>query len=157
MAVYADPSVIECPSVGSTIVVALYDHAARKGGLAHFLLPTAREGLSSDRQATFVDTGFPALLQLMVQHGCLTENLVALYAGGAQFRKALADDALDIGVRNIRAVEQALAKAQIQVHGSHQGGAAGRSLFFDVSDGTLTVQTLSGAKILDFPPLGVAA
>lgn len=137
-----EDEVIVTIGLGSCIAIALYDPAARVGGLAHILLPS--EGLSRDtsNRAKFPSTAVPLVVSEMRKKGA-TGTLTAKIVGGASmFGALIASNAINIGERNVLATRQALESAGIALRGEDVGGDYGRSVYFHLADGRVLVRSL---------------
>lgn len=122
--------------VGSCIAVVLCDPHAKVGGMAHIMLPTATEPDGS--RGKYADTGIDWLLDEVLQAGAMRSRLVAKLAGGAAVLGPKVS--LDIGRRNIEAVQERITKHGIPVAGSDLGGKHGRTILFDPSTGTVRIK-----------------
>lgn len=129
-------------ALGSCVGLVLYDARLAVGGMLHVMLPDSRY-----RSATrdfnpymFADTGFEALLEMVVSLGAARERLVAKLAGGANMLKHSA--VLDIGSRNSEAITALLKLARIPVLGSSIGGTVGRSMQLHLKDGSVRIRLL---------------
>jgi len=135
--------------LGSCVAIVLHDAAARLGGLAHVLLPD--ESLSRDRSnaGKFPSTVVPVLiaeLRRMGSSGPLTARLVG---GASMFGQLLPAGGINMGERNVEASHRALAAAGVPIVAQDTGGDFGRSVFFDVGAGVVTVRSLKrGERVL---------
>src|ERR1700733_12179457 len=103
--------------LGSCVGVVLYDRAAKLGGLAHIVLPSARG--ATDYPGKYADTAIPALIADFDRRlgGKVRARLIAKLVGGAnmfQMDPSLSESSgLNIGRRNQEAIEQILAELTI--------------------------------------------
>ena len=136
-------------ALGSCVGLVLYDPRATVGGMLHVLLPDSRYR-SATREFNpymFADTGFAALLEMVLALGATRQRLVAKLAGGANMLKHSA--VLDIGQRNSEALISLLQSAQIPVLASSIGGTVGRSMLLHLNNGTINVRVLGvGEEVL---------
>lgn len=142
-AVAAGDGVLTCLGLGSCVAVLLHDSAARVGGLAHVVLPSA--SLSRDRSnpARFAETAIPLLLEHTLEAGAVRGRLTARLVGGASLFAALTPPGtVQIGQRNLSACRTALASLGIEVAGEAVGGESGRSVWFAVDTGAVTVRSV---------------
>lgn len=128
-------------SLGSCIGLTLYDPAEKIGGLIHCLLPSSAvdPDKAKSKPGLFVDTGVPALLQKLCDMGCNPKGLVAKVAGAAGLLEGR--DFFGIGVRNHRAVRQALRQAEIRIVAEDIGGTAARTLSLRLPAGITVVKS----------------
>ena len=142
-------AVLATIGLGSCVAIVVHDAQARVGGLAHVLLPS--EGLSRDtsNRAKFPSTAVPLLLQEMRKLGARGPFTAKIVGGASMFASLIPAGALNMGERNIAATREALAEARVQVLREDVGGDFGRSVFFDVADGSVVVRSLKrGERVL---------
>ena len=127
-------------SLGSCVGVALWDHELRAGGMAHVFLPYKLEG--SDRSfGKYGETAVPYLVSRLLSVGCRRENLEAKIAGGANVLPDVSFTFGDIGMLNIQAVCESLAKENIPISGQDTGGDYGRTMRFYIDSGKVTISS----------------
>ena len=145
-AVLREAGALTCLGLGSCVALILDDRAARVGGLAHIVLPSP--SLSRDRTnpARFAETAVPHLINEVVRAGAVRGRLTARLAGGASLFAALtAPGTVQIGQRNLLAARTELAAAGVTIIGEAVGGEVGRSVWFDVGTGIVTVRSVRHA------------
>jgi len=136
-----DPrAVLVTHSLGSCIGVALYDPAARVGGLLHFQLPSSHldPAKANARPMMFADTGLAWLLQLMEQRGAKRRRMAVGLVGAARILNL--PDRFDIGRHNHQAIRKALLDNGLSVQRELIGGGVPRSMYLNVGDGRLRVR-----------------
>jgi len=141
LAAAAAPARLVTYGLGSCVGLCLYDAVQRVGGLAHIFLPSGekeREG----QPALYANTGVERLVQAVVALGGERRRLQAKMVGGA--RLFAHSDTLNVGLRNVEAVQAELRRLEIPLAGREVGGSRGRSLLFDLSDGR--IQITSGGR-----------
>ncbi len=123
--------------LGSCVGVAMYAPQQRLGMLGHIVL--ARSAGATNYPAKFADTAVPHMVSTLVRHGANVGTLVAKIAGGA----CMFEDckSMQIGIANVEAVLQALANAGVRIAGQSVGGTFGRRVCFDLTTGSLTVES----------------
>jgi chemotaxis protein CheD len=135
--------------LGSCVGVVLYDRAAKLGGLAHIVLPSAHGVV--DHPGKYADTAIPALMAEFDRRlgGKARSRLIAKIVGGAnmfQMDYSLREStALNIGQRNKEAIEQILASLTIPIMARDVGGTAGRRLTLDTASGIVRIKVPGGA------------
>ncbi len=135
--------VLVCYGLGSCIGVAAYDTVAKVGGMAHVVLPDSSLGQSGDSGAKFADTGIPRLIQEMCSLGAVQSRIVVKLAGGAQMLAVAAlAGKLDIGRRNVEAVQTALSKLGTRVVSTDIGGNYGRTMQLLLPEGKVVVSSI---------------
>ncbi len=145
-AVAADGT-ISTIGLGSCVAIVLYDAVARVGALAHVLLPS--ESMSRDRSnpAKFPQTVVPLVLAEMRDLGASLGRIRARIAGGASmFGNVLPAGGMNIGERNVTAVREVLAGANLPIVAEDTGSDYGRSVYLFLADGRVEVRSLRGGS-----------
>ena len=104
------------------------------------------EGISEERALDMVLEwlSHPRLLELMAGRGANPRRITARLAGGASMFAALAPPGtIQMGERNVVASKQVLHIHAIPLVGEAVGGDFGRTVRFDVSQGTLEVRSVA--------------
>jgi chemotaxis protein CheD len=136
------PAVLTAYGLGSCLAVVLYDATVRVGGLAHALLPTPQSG-HTDRPGKFVTSAIHEMVAQMEGLGAQRQHIGARLFGGAQmFRPLQPLIEESIGQRNVRAARAALLSLQIPLTGEDVGGSNGRTIEFDLGDGSVVVRSM---------------
>lgn len=121
--------------LGSCVGVAIWDRAAKVGGLAHVVLPES-EGRAGPA-GKFADTAVVEMRRQLMGRGATPGKMTAKIAGGSTM---FGDrTARDVGEKNYQAVLQALRAAGIRITGEHIGGNQGRIIRFSLHDGSVEV------------------
>lgn len=140
-------SVLVTLGLGSCVAVALHDTEAAVGGLAHVLLPSLSLSRASGNPGRFPQTAVPLLAQAMAALGADQRRMTARLVGGASmFSSLAAAGSVQMGERNVVAVRAVLGRMGIPVIGELVGGSLGRSVWFDVSTGQLTVRSVGAGE-----------
>lgn len=138
--VASDGEVLVTLGLGSCVAIMLHDPVARIGGLAHVLLPEARDSAMQGSPAKFANTAVPHLVEEMTRAGADPGRLQARLVGGASmFGVLLSQHRLHTGVRNLNAARAALDAAGIPVEGEEVGREHGRSVYFYPASGRVRV------------------
>jgi chemotaxis protein CheD len=150
-AVRAGAATLSTVGLGSCVAVVLHAPRAGIGGLAHVLLP--EEGLSRDREnrAKFATTAIPLLLEEMsaLSGGAPLAITARLIGGARMFAQLLPQSGINMGERNVQATRATLAEYGIPVVAEDTGADYGRSVYFDVASGRVTVKSLkAGDRVL---------
>lgn len=128
--------------LGSCVGIAIYDRAARLGGLAHVILPSSTRGAGDRRK--FADTAIDWLLDELHKAGAARARLAAKIAGGAKMFGSATTTL--IGDRNIEAVRERLRFHRIPLEGADVGGDKGRKMTFDPATAVVTVQAIGAER-----------
>jgi len=135
-------NVISSGSIGSCVVIGLYDEKLRIGGLAHSMLPRRKsEKGSGELSARYVDEAVDALIQELQSQGSAAGDLVASIVGGARMFKHLTGDNKGIGFQNVEQVKEKLSSLKIPIAFEEVGGSHGRVVLFDLKSGNMTVSS----------------
>ena len=136
MKISNDPeAVLVTYSLGSCIGVAIYDAAAKVGGLLHYLLPESK--LSPEKAIKnpymFADTGIPALFKAAYALGAKKQRMKVVVVGGSQ----IMDQAgfFNIGKRNDIAVRKMFHKNNVLIDYRDVGGVVNRTIKLEVKNG----------------------
>lgn len=130
-------------SVGSCVVIALYDPVAKVGGLAHAMLARRRGGsdTDSDAQAKYVPEAIEHLIAALIRIGGKKNRFVAKLVGGASMFQIFDHGKDSIGSQNVQAARDCLADFGIPVESEDTGGTIGRLVEFDLVTGRVEVNT----------------
>lgn len=154
-------AVVQAPSIGSSLVVVLFDRMAVVSVLAHVMLPDSQlnrsdalvrpgEQVVADEEETlpaqFADWAIPAAVDLFLQAGAQKVQTTVRLVGGAQMFTygGGAGNPLNVGSRNAIACRALLTRAGLRVERSDIGGNRGRSLTYMASQGRLEVSLIGG-------------
>ncbi len=141
LAVSKQPSaVLTIMGLGSCISICSYDPIARIGGIAHVLLPKSLSNPDT-LAAKSAEIAVPNLIKAMVRSGADIRRIKVATAGGAQLFKS-APSTMNIGRRNIQAVNSMLSSLGIGIVASDTGGTKGRTVKLYIGTGTFTVRCI---------------
>lgn len=142
---------IKTGSIGSCVVITMYDKISKVGGLAHAMLPTRREGVSptivdvdfssGNISAKYTDEAVDNLLYEIKKNGGNIENMEAKLVGGASMFRRLGGDKNGIGFQNIESAKNKLKKYNIYVENEDTGGSSGKTVIFSLQTGLVEVIT----------------
>lgn len=145
-ALTTDRVALKTSGLGSCIGVAVHDEVAEISGLLHFMLPRAAEANSRQHpDAKFADTGIASMLSELSDLGGDPARSWAKVAGGAAMIDFRRTDR-SIGERNVVAVRRELEVHGVSIAGADFGGNHGRTIEFDPTTGTLTVDRADGVR-----------
>lgn len=138
----AAPMEMMTMALGSCLGLVLYDEEVRIGGLAHAMHPLRNNVKSNANRAKFVDSAISLMVDRMVKRGARKERLMAKIFGGARMFDHVRGDrgVLQIGEKNIVAARKELQHIGIPIIAECVGGSRGRTIIFNVSDGTVRVK-----------------
>lgn len=136
-------AVLATVGLGSCVAILLHDAESVVGGLAHILLPSRSLGRSDDHAGRFPQTAVPVLVEEMLALGADRRRLVARLVGGASmFSNLVPAGSIQMGDRNVIAVREVLNQMAIPIVAEAVGGTQGRSVWFRVSEGRVTVRVV---------------
>ncbi len=126
-------------SLGSCVGIAIYDPAAKVGGLLHAMLPdsTINPDRAAARPYMFVDSGLPAMFHAVYALGGAKSRMIIKFCGGAQFLDE--KKIFKIGERNIEATITMLARNGVRIAASETGGHESRTVRLDLANGNFTL------------------
>lgn len=134
------PKRLLTPALGSCVGLSLYDPIAKRGGLAHIMLPSPSSHSTDIRPGRFADLAVPELLGMLARAGSPPRNLRAKIAGGAaMFRGDAA--VVSIGDRNVEEVRRQLGLASVPIVAQDVGEAHARTIELLLDDGILLVRS----------------
>lgn len=136
--------VIRTGSVGSCVVIALYDKEKRIGALAHAMLPSSSKGdsvINEKYPARYVDLAIENLVNLLEKKGSKRVNISAKLVGGASMFRKLTSEKNSIGTQNIQMARQKLQELNIPIEAEDTGGSSGKMVIFDLRTGIVDVST----------------
>ena len=131
-------------ALGSCIAVAVYDPAAKVGGLLHFMLPdsTLDAAKAKETPAMFADTGIPLLFKSCYKMGADKKRIVVKVAGGA----SILDESnfFRIGQKNIMAMRKLFWSNNVLIDAEDTGKNFNRTVRLDMSTGKVFVKRAGG-------------
>ena len=145
-AVSHNDDIIKTGSVGSCIVITLYDKEKRIGGLAHAMLPEHNKKTTigddkKDNNAKYVTDAIDLLLEGVIKAGGQQNTLEAKLVGGASMFRRLAHEKHSIGHKNTVAARNYLERLGINIQGEDTGGSSGKIAELNLTNGVLEVNT----------------
>ena len=140
MGVAEHPQRLMTPALGSCVGVALWDPSARRGGLAHVMLPAPSGSSANPESPRFASWAVPSLVELMIANGSERRHLVAKIAGGAAMFRGEAS-AANVGERNIAEVRHQLEIAHVRLVAEDTGGNFARTIELYLDSGVLVVRS----------------
>jgi chemotaxis protein CheD len=129
--------------LGSCVAVVLHDPVPCIGLLVHVVLPSRALSRDHDHPGRAADSAIPHALGAMRECGADPARVTARLIGGASmFSDLLATGTVHIGERNVVACRMGLRTASIPIVREAVGGASGRSVWFEVASGRVTVRSV---------------
>lgn len=144
IAVSKDGGRLVAVGLGSCVAVTLYDRGTGIGGMAHILLPDPSAARDDSNPGRFASTAVPLLREALVAAGARGPFEAKLVGGAALFGTMLGNGGQQMGARNVEATRKALVSLRIPIVASDTGGAVGRTVSFDVINGSLEVRSVRG-------------
>lgn len=144
---------IKTGSIGSCVVIVLYDGEAKVGGMAHAMLPSRTERqkdgvlktkdviFEAEAVAKYADESVDRLLNEVETIGGKKKRIKAKLIGGARMFKILSGDKYGIGYQNIEAARGRLVELGIPIENEDTGGTVGRLAEFNLENGLVDVST----------------
>ncbi len=139
LAVAEHPHVLVTPALGSCVGITLWDAFARRGGMAHIMLPSPGDTRVDGLVSRFASIAIPTLADEVTQ-GSVLRRLVAKIAGGSVMFGS-ENGAPSIGARNIIEVKRQLALLRIPLVAEDTGGAHARTMELHLDTGLVVVRS----------------
>lgn len=141
--------VLVANALGSCVAVVLVDPLTRVAAMAHVMLPQAPEcapgaGITA-YAARYADSAVPALLLALERAGGRRVCTVAYIAGGGQMFTGSLAESMDVPLRNVEAVRQALKQWSLRIRADETGGTTARTLEIDVASLEVSIRVAGGA------------
>lgn len=135
-------------ALGSCLGIVLFDASTRVGALAHVMHPRRARVKNNANRVKFVDTAIPIVVGRMVECGARRETIVAKLFGGARmFESSVGSKGvLQIGDENVATAREQFGALGIPIVAERVGGRRGRTILFDVSDGSVCVTDVDGSE-----------
>jgi chemotaxis protein CheD len=129
-------------ALGSCIGVAIYDPAAKVGGILHFMLPYSNldPGKAQEHPHMFADTGLPLLFRECYRLGAQKSRLRVKVTGGSQVLGNR--EFFQIGRRNYAALRKIFLKNNVLINNEDVGGTKARTLFLEVATGNVWIKVM---------------
>jgi len=131
-------------NVGSCVAICIHDPINKCGGLAHIMLPSSSICRKKVLHSKYADTAVPAITEEMQKTGKCSFGLTAKIAGGANMFPKLKSNTMNIGMKNVQAVKEALAEHGIKLISEDVTGTYGRKVSFNVANGEVIVRNGNG-------------
>ena len=139
------PDTLVTYALGSCVGIALYDPLRNIGGLSHIMLPSSslRSDGTIDDRMKYADTAIPDLISELERNGAGRRTIVAKLIGGANMFNMQGTSFVEtIGERNIAAAKSELDRLGIRLVAEDVGSNYGRTVYFQLEDGMVRVQSL---------------
>lgn len=140
-----DPHTCLTTLLGSCVAACLWDPVAAVGGMNHFLLPQAPEGVQGDRR--YGVQAMELLINGLLARGAARDRLRAKVFGGARMTVAMAD----IGARNALFITRFLEDESIPLDKASLGGTTARRIRFWPHDGRALQFRIEGLRLDERP------
>jgi chemotaxis protein CheD len=129
-------------ALGSCLGIVLFDGTTKIGALAHVMHPKREFVRNNMNRAKFVDSAIALMINRMVKRGARRGEIVAKMFGGAKMFKSVKGNpgVLQIGEKNVAAAREQLEELGIPIVAEDVGGSQGRTICFNVSDGTVLLK-----------------
>lgn len=145
-AIGTESDTLQTGSIGSCVVIGMYDKEHKRGGMAHAMLTTRKGTTDSDQHAPsaakYIDEAIDTLLSDLKKLGSERKDLIAKLVGGARmFRSLHPDSEQSIGTQNIAFAKEYLSRIGIPVVSEDTGGHSGKVVEFHIATGIINVHT----------------
>lgn len=148
LSVRGPQDVILVALLASCVGVALFDRAARVGGLFHVPLPEPIGSGNPWQPESYASTGLPLFIDTLCKAGAKKKNLEAFVAGGALIGNTLEHNLdLDLGGQTADVVMDILSRESIRIRQSETGGLYNMRLSLDLNTWECTIK-----PFIQYPP-----
>jgi len=128
--------------LGSCVAIVLYDPLRKLGGMAHVMLPSKSLARREDVAGKTPQSAIPALLERLTLLGAEPRRLTGRLVGGASLFAGLTPPgSIQMGERNVVASREVLNLYSIPLVAEQVGGESGRSVWFDIKEGTVLIRS----------------
>jgi len=136
-------------ALGSCLGIAIYDPAAKVGGILHVMLPlsTIDPEKARNNPFMFVDTGVPEFFRQAYAAGAEKTRLQVKVAGGANVQQGCVDR-FRIGKRNYIVLKKLLWKNGVLIDAEDVGGTKSRTMSLEIASGNVCLRTGREEKML---------
>lgn len=140
------PDKMETIALGSCVGITLYDKEEKVGALAHVMLPSWKRVANNENRERFADSVIELMVKDLSDSGAGIQDLTAKIFGGARMFGHITGSkgAFNIGDSNVTAVRNELARVGVPIAVERVGGCKGRTITFDLSDGSVMVRDSNG-------------
>jgi len=140
------PMRIMTMALGSCLGIVLFDPVSCIGALAHAMHPRRELVKNRVNSSKFVDAVVELMISRMIRTGADRENIVAKIFGGARMFDSIsgAKGVLQIGSENVKSAREVLASYSIPIVAEDVGGTRGRTIIFDLNDGSVLLRDAKG-------------
>lgn len=137
------PNAYSTSGVGSCVVVCLYSSFEKVGAMAHIMLPTTHivPNYNDKSQYRYANVAIAVMLQQLEAMQIRKSSLVAKIAGGANMFPDVQGRSQKVGDKNVESVREILAEEKITIAGEHVGGTTGRTVYFEIGNGIVTIKS----------------
>jgi len=135
-------------ALGSCLGIVLYDEKTRLGALAHVMHPNRNKVKNNSNKGKFVDTAVDVMISGLSEAGGIPGSVTGKIFGGATMfdSNPRCRGVVQIGALNIEAARDVLSSRGIPIAGECVGGRRGRTIIFDLSDGSVLVRDITGSE-----------
>jgi chemotaxis protein CheD len=129
--------------LGSCVAICAFDPVLKIAGMVHVMLPSS-QGKMEINAAKFGDTALPLLIKEMGNLGANRVRIWLKIAGGAQmFSFGAKENSINIGNRNVEAIEAVCLQMGLSISARMVGGNVGRSVYMDIETGDVEIKTIN--------------
>ncbi|RPF55972.1 chemotaxis protein CheD [Aquisalibacillus elongatus] len=138
------PQTISTSGLGSCVGLVIYDDITYTAGMVHIMLPESSLARNTEfNPGKFADTGISELIEQLIKQGAKRRVFKAKMAGGSQmFNLSSQNEKMNIGQKNVNAIEERLEQLSIPIIAKDIGGSSGRTIEFDTSTFELKIRTV---------------
>jgi chemotaxis protein CheD len=122
--------------LGSCVAITLWHPVLLIGGMCHYMLPSRRRSAKEPLDGKYADEALELMLSEIKRSGTHpSEYQVKLFGGGNMFPSSNKLREQHVGLKNVEAGIELLARHGLKAQAEHLGGLGHRNLIFDIWNG----------------------
>jgi chemotaxis protein CheD len=122
--------------LGSCVAITMWHPQLLLGGMCHYMLPGRRRTAKEALDGKYADEALELMLTEIRRSGTRpSEYQIKLFGGGNMFPSSTKMREQHVGLRNVEAGRELLARHGLKIHAEHLGGLGHRNLLFDIWSG----------------------
>jgi len=122
--------------LGSCVAITMWHPGLLIGGMCHYMLPSRRRAAKEPLDGKYADEALEMMFSEIQSSGTNSkEYQIKLFGGGNMFPTSNKQPEQHVGLKNVEAGRELLARHGLKVHAEHLGGNGHRNLIFDIWSG----------------------
>jgi chemotaxis protein CheD len=122
--------------LGSCVAITMWHPDLLFGGMCHYMLPSRRRTTNEPLDGKYADEALELMFTEIKRNSTRpNEYQIKLFGGGNMFPASNKLREHHVGLKNVEAGRELLARHGLKIHAEHLGGNGHRNLIFDVWNG----------------------